>query len=162
MTPAHDTALDSLHATATGIFTGALKACNIATAFDRRMRFEGNKLQRLIPDGCGPADIDLAAYKRVFVIAIGKAAVPMLDILLDRMKRRKGLRGVCCGAHIPKKRNWRIRYFEGGHPLPNEDSFASARATLALLKKAKKDTLIFFLISGGGSAMFAHRSAYLA
>jgi hydroxypyruvate reductase len=55
---------------------------------------------------------------------------------------------------MPKTRNWRFRYFEGGHPLPNEDTFAAARATLALLKKAKKDTLIFFLISGGGSAMF--------
>lgn len=154
MTPTHDTALDTLHATATGIYTGALKACNISTAFDRRLRFEGNTLQRLMPDGCGPATIDLSAYKRVFVIALGKAAAPMLDTLLDRMKRRKGLRGVCCGVQIPKKRNWRIRYFEGGHPLPNEDSFAAARATLALLKKAKKDTVVFFLISGGGSAMF--------
>jgi glycerate 2-kinase len=154
MTPANDTALDSLHAKATGIFTGALKACNIATAFDRRLRFDGDTLQRLMPDGCGPATIELSSYKRIFVIALGKAAVPMLDTLLDRMKRRKGLRGVCCGAQIPKKRNWRIRYFEGGHPLPNEDSFASARATLALMKKARKDTLIFFLISGGGSAMF--------
>ena len=154
MTPTHDTALDTLHATATDIYTGALKACNISTAFDRRLRFEGDTLQRLMPDGCGPATIDLSTYKRVFVIALGKAAAPMLDTLLDRMKRRKGLRGVCCGVQIPKKRNWRIRYFEGGHPLPNEDSFAAARATLSLLKKAKKDTLIFFLISGGGSAMF--------
>ena len=55
---------------------------------------------------------------------------------------------------MPAKRNWRFRYFEGGHPLPNEDSFAAARAALALLRKASKDTLIFFLISGGGSAMF--------
>lgn len=154
MTPANDTALDNLHAVATGIYTGALKACNIATAFDRRLKFEGDTMHRLMSDGSGPASIDLSAYKRVFVIALGKAAVPMLDILLDRMKRRKGLRGVCCGVHIPKKRNWRIRYFEGGHPLPNEDSFAAARTSLALLKKAKKDTLIFFLISGGGSAMF--------
>lgn len=154
MTPANDTALDSLHAAATSIFTGALKAANISSAFDRRLRFEGNVLHRLEFDGSGPADIDLAAYKRIFVIAIGKAAIPMLDTLLDRMKRRKGLRGVCCSGQMPKRRNWRIRYFEGGHPLPNQDSFAAGRATLALLKKAKKDTLIFFLISGGGSAMF--------
>ena len=38
--------------------------------------------------------------------------------------------------------------------MPNEDSFAAARAALAMLRKANKDTLIFFLISGGGSAMF--------
>ena len=154
MTPASDTALDVLHATATAIFTGAIKACNIASAFDRRLRFEGNTLHRLLPDGSGPATIDLSAYKRIFVIALGKAAGPMLETLLDRMKRRKGLRGICCFHEIPKHRNWRFRYFEGGHPLPNEDSFAAARASLALLKKARKDTLIFFLISGGGSAMF--------
>lgn len=154
MTPANDIALDSMHATATNIFTGALKACNIASAFDRRLRFDGHMLERLQPDGCGPATIDLNAYKRIFVISIGKAAAPMLDTLLARMKRRKGLRGICCTYSMPKKRNWRIRYFEGGHPLPNEDTFAAARAALALLKKARKDTLVFFLISGGGSAMF--------
>ncbi len=154
MTPVSDTALDSLHAEATEIFTGALDACNIESAFDRRIRFEGNTLRRLLPDGSGPETINLSNYKRIFVIAIGKAAAPMLEVLLDRMKRRKGVRGICCTKYLPKERNWRIRYFEGGHPLPNEDSFAAARATLAMLKKAKKDTLVFFLISGGGSAMF--------
>jgi hydroxypyruvate reductase len=154
MTPVSDSTLDTLHETATEIFAGALEACNIASAFDRRLRFEGNLLHRLMPDGSGPATIDLSSYKRIFVIALGKAAGPMLDVLLARMKRRQGLRGVCCWNQVPKVRNWRFRYFEGGHPLPNEDTFASARAVLAMLRKAKKDTLIFFLISGGGSAMF--------
>ncbi len=154
MTPVTDTALDQLHAAATSIFTGALEASSIETAFDRRLRFEGNVLHRLLPDGSGPETINLSNYKRIFVIAIGKAAEPMLETLLDRMKRRKGLRGICCSTQIPKTRNWRIRYFLGGHPLPNEDSFESARAALALLKKARKDTLVFFLVSGGGSAMF--------
>ena len=154
MTPASDTALEILHQVALEIFTGALKACNIASAFDRRLRFEGNRLHRLVPDGVGPETIDLSAYKRIFAIAIGKAAGPMLETLLDRMKRRKGLRGICCSTQLPQTRNWRIRYFEGGHPLPNEDSFSAARAALALLKKAKKDTLVLFLISGGGSAIF--------
>lgn len=154
MTPVSDSVLDPLHATATEIFTGALAACDIPSAFDRRLRFEGGVLKRLLPDGTGPEDIHLTQYRRIFVIAIGKAAGPMLEVLLSRMKRRKGLRGICCSKFLPTKRNWRFRYFAGGHPLPNEDSFAAARATLALLKKAKKDTLIFFLISGGGSAMF--------
>lgn len=154
MTPVSDLALETLHATATGIFTGAIEACNIASAFDRRIRFEGNTLHRLLPDGSGPATINLSAYKRIFVVALGKAAVPMLDTLLRRMSRRKGLRGICCANQVPRNRNWRFRYFEGGHPLPNQDSFAAARAALAMLKKARKDTLIFFLISGGGSALF--------
>ncbi len=154
MTPVSEIALEKLHTSAVGLFTGALAACSIESAFDRRIRMEGNLLRRLIPDGGGAESIDLSAYKRIFVIAMGKAAVPMVDVLLDRMKRRQGLRGICCSNSAPAKRNWRFRYFQGGHPLPNEDSFAAARAALALLKKARKDTLVFFLISGGGSAMF--------
>jgi glycerate 2-kinase len=154
MTPVSEIALETLHTTATEIFTGAVAACNIASAFDRRLRFEGDTLHRLLPDGSGPATIKLNCYKRIFVIALGKAAGPMLETLLDRMPRRKGLRGICCASQLPKTRNWRFRYFEGGHPLPNSDSFAAARASLALLRKARKDTLVFFLISGGGSAMF--------
>jgi glycerate 2-kinase len=154
VTPVSDAALDSLHALATEIFTGALAACNIESAFDRRLRFEKNLVQRLIPDGSGPETINLSKFKRIFVIAIGKAAAPMLEVLMDRMKRRQGLRGICCSKYLPKRRNWRFRYFEGGHPTPNEESFEAAHATLAMLRKAKKDTLIIFLISGGGSAMF--------
>src|ERR1700723_325759 len=154
MTPVSDFALDTLHTTATEIFKSAVQACDVASAFDRRLRFEGDTLHRLVPDGSGPSQIKLSSYKRIFVVALGKAAEPMLETLLDRMKRRKGMRGICSSNQLPKKRNWRFRYFQGGHPLPNEDSFAAARATLALLRKAKKDTLIFFLISGGGSAMF--------
>jgi glycerate 2-kinase len=154
MTTVSGLSFDTLHATATEIFKGALAACNIESAFDRRLKFEGNVLRRLLPDGVGPETIDLSAYRRIFVVALGKAAEPMLDVLLQRMKRRKGLRGICCTNQQPRNRNWRIRYFEAGHPLPNEESFAAARATLALLKKARKDTLAIFLISGGGSAMF--------
>ena len=154
MTPVSDPVLDSLHATATEIFTGALQACNIASAFDRRIRFEGNMLHRLLPDGSGPDSIDLSHYKRIFVIAMGKAAGPLLDTLLSRLTRRQGLRGICCSNQLPKTRDWRFHYFEGGHPVPNEESFLAAKAALTLLKKARKDTLIFFLISGGGSTMF--------
>jgi glycerate 2-kinase len=146
--------LDSLHASASSIFFESIKACNIPTAFDRRLRFRGDTLERLIHEEGESEAIGLSDYRRIFVIAMGKAAGPMLEVLLDRMPRRKGLRGICCTKYLPSKRNWRFRYFEGGHPLPNEESFAAARATLALLRKAKKDTLIFFLISGGGSAMF--------
>ncbi len=154
MTPVSDLTLESLHSTATSIFTGALAGCNIETAFDRRIKVDGHVLRRLMADGSGPEQIDLNAFKRVYVIALGKAAGPMLDVLLSRIKRRKGMRGICCSNQLPSKRNLRFRYFEGGHPLPNVESFHAARAALALLKKARKDTIVFFLISGGGSALF--------
>ena len=154
MTPVSDIALEALHATATEIFTGALEACSIASAFDRRIRFEGNTMHRLMPDGSGPGPSISPATSASLWSRWARPRRPCWTHCSSRMKRRQGMRGICCSNQLPKSRNWRFRYFEGGHPLPNEDSFAAARATLALLKKARKDTLIFFLISGGGSAMF--------
>jgi hydroxypyruvate reductase len=47
---------------------------------------------------------------------------------------------------------WRI--FAGGHPLPNEESLAAARAAFNLLRRAEEErALVIFLISGGGSAL---------
>lgn len=154
MTMVGNSVFDSLHASANAIFNASIEACNIPVAFDRRFRFRSDALERLEPEEGEAATIPISSYRRIFVIAIGKAAGPMLEVLLSRMPRRKGLRGICCSKYLPSKRNWRFRYFEGGHPLPNEESFAAARAALGLLKKAKKDTLVLFLISGGGSAMF--------
>jgi hydroxypyruvate reductase len=145
---------ESLHTEAKEIFFGALKACDIASSLDRRIRFEGDLLHRLTVDGERSSTIDLSTFSEISVVALGKAAGPMLDALLDRMKRRTGLQGIYCSNQPPKSRDSRIQFFEGGHPVPNEDSFAAARAALTLLKTARKDTLIFFLISGGGSAMF--------
>ena len=145
---------EALHAEAKGIFFGALKACDIASSLDLRIQFDGDLLHRLAADGSRSSTIDLSRFEDIFVVALGKAAGPMLDALLSRMKRRTGLRGIYCSNQPPKERYRHFQFFECGHPVPNEDSFAAACAALTLLKTARKDTLIFFLISGGGSAMF--------
>jgi len=143
----------TLQDTALDIFTTALEECNIAAAFDRNLHFEENTLL-LHPAPPVEADaIDLSRYKKIFVIAFGKAALTMTDALLERLPQKLNIHGVCSGPSIPKEHTRQIRYFAGGHPLPNKESFAAAKATRKLLKSARKDTFIFFLISGGGSAM---------
>lgn len=145
--------LDKLHSDAQDIFRHALDACDIGRAFDRHLHFDGMTLVRHPSLALQPVSIPLDRYKKIIVIAFGKAGMTMLDALLERLPKKIPIRGVCSAPQMPKKRNWRIRYFTGGHPLPNEDSFAAAEAALKLLKKSRKDTFIFFLISGGGSAM---------
>ena len=54
MTPVAVNYLDQLHSAATQIFTGAIESCNIPDSFDRRIRIEGSRMIRLIPDGSGP------------------------------------------------------------------------------------------------------------
>jgi len=46
-----------------------------------------------------------------------------------------------------------MKYFVAGHPLPNAESWKAAEEILALLKKCDEKTLLFFLLSGGGSAL---------
>lgn len=147
------TSLDQLHSTSREIFDHAVRACDIAQAFDHHLHFEGKTLVRHPSPRLPSSSQSLEGFKSVFVIALGKASLAMLNALLDRLPEKMHVRGVCSAPEVPKKRNWRIRYFAGGHPLPNEHSFAAARAALSLLKRAKKSTFIFFLISGGGSAM---------
>jgi glycerate 2-kinase len=147
------TSLDTLHTDAAAIFDHALKACDIPQAFDRHLRFEGKTLIRQSSPLLKPVSIPLDPYKRIVVISFGKAGLTMLNALLERLPAKIPFRGVCSAPQMPKKRSWRIRYFEGGHPLPNEDSLAAAREALRLLKRARKNTFVFFLISGGGSAM---------
>ena len=48
----------------------------------------------------------------------------------------------------------RVLVSSGGHPLPNEESLAAARAAFELLDRANaEEAVVIFLISGGGSAM---------
>src|SRR2546428_6654528 len=46
-----------------------------------------------------------------------------------------------------------MKYFVAGHQLPNAESLKAAEEILALLKKCDEKTLVFFLLSGGGSAL---------
>jgi hydroxypyruvate reductase len=147
------TRLEEIHGIAREIFDRALAACDIPAAFDRHLHFEGKTLARHPSPRLPSITQPLEGFKEIYVIALGKAALSMLNALLDRLPAKIHLKGVCSAPDVPKKRNRHIRYFAGGHPLPNEDSFAAARAVLALLKHAKKNTFVFFLISGGGSAM---------
>lgn len=97
--------------------------------------------------------IDLSTYAEVLVIGFGKASLKMSlsleEILGDRLSR--GL--VATNAVQPRVRSRRIEIIEGGHPQPDTGSLLAATRAMDLLSNAHEKTLIFFLVSGGGSAM---------
>ena len=103
--------------------------------------------------GCEAISIPLQQYDRIYAVALGKAALPMLETLRSRLPFEFA-GGVCCAPLLPAERIPGIDYYAGGHPLPNQDSFASAAAALRLLHATSARDFVFFLISGGGSAMF--------
>ncbi len=120
-------------------FTTRCTASSIPAAFDRKVH--------LAPRW------SWSSTSSIYAVAVGKAALPMLETLRSRLPYALA-GGICCAPVLPAKRIRGVEYYTGGHPLPNEDSFASARAALGLLQRATARDLVFFLISGGGSAMF--------
>jgi hydroxypyruvate reductase len=148
----------SLHQQARAIFAHALDACRIERAFQNRVRFEGTTLllehSREIDPPTPLTRFDLGGYLEILIIALGKAAVPMTQSLLEILPRNLRVRGICSAPAKPAQRDWRIRYYAGGHPLPNRDSFRAAQHGLRLLRRASDRTFILYLISGGGSTLF--------
>jgi hydroxypyruvate reductase len=148
----------SLHDDARAIFAHALEACRIERAFGERVRCEGATLvvehSPLIQPPVPATRIDLSSYRKTLIIALGKAAVPMTESLLGILPRKLRVRGICSAPAKPARRDWRIRYYAGGHPLPNQDSFRAARSALRLLRRASDNAFVIYLISGGGSTLF--------
>jgi hydroxypyruvate reductase len=148
---------------ARALFAQALDECSIERAFERKLRVVADAAgTRLLVEG-GDA-IALDHLKRVRVVSAGKAAAAMLDALLSRLPLAPScdLQGVLIAAERPANLPATIQFFPGGHPVPNEASFAGARAALAMLHAlgdasaqsiSANDTLCIFLLSGGASAM---------
>jgi hydroxypyruvate reductase len=128
------------------LFEQALDECSIERAFERKLR--------VVVDAAA-----LDRLRRVRVVSAGKAAAAMLNALLARLRLPNSceLQGVLIAAERPANLPITIQFFPGGHPVPNEASFAGARAALSLLHApgatAPGATLCIFLISGGASAM---------
>ncbi|HEX6772849.1 MAG TPA: DUF4147 domain-containing protein [Acidobacteriaceae bacterium] len=153
----HPEPLRSLRKDAGAIFAHTLEACGVDRAFRERLRVEDSTIvvehpfspERSRP----PLQIDLRPFRKILIVSFGKAAVPMMESLLAILPRKPRIHGVCSAPAKPAKRDWRIRYYAGGHPVPNRDSLRAARRALRMLRRASKTTLVLYLISGGGSAL---------
>jgi len=113
----------------------------------RKLRREGTRLL------CGDTMVDLRVFSRVRVVAIGKAAHAMVDGLAEILPADAHFDGIVSAPTAAKQALRNMKYFLGGHPVPNEESWKAAEVILALLKNYDERTLVFFLLSGGGSAL---------
>jgi hydroxypyruvate reductase len=129
------------------IFHETLAAIDIPLTIQRQLVREGSLLQ------CGKETIDLSQFERVRVVAIGKAAHAMLDGLKAWLPRDFPFAGIASAPVSPANAHPAIQYFVGGHPIPNQDSWNAAKAILEMLTACDSKTLVFFLLSGGGSAL---------
>ncbi len=147
-------ALEELHTAAHSIFAQALAGTGIELVFDQHLHFKDSELVLRPLGNSEPVRIHLSEFADLRVVALGKAAAPMLGILLDRLPKSFKVRGLCCAPSEPAERAPDFRYYAAGHPLPNSDSFKAAQAALQLMHETTGESFVFFLISGGGSTLF--------
>jgi hydroxypyruvate reductase len=88
------------------------------------------------------------------VVSIGKGAHSMVEALAGLVTEKMG--GIVVGTTEPETQVRGFRYFKGGHPLPNAESLVAGRAILRYLRNQPEDSLVLFLLSGGGSAAVDH------
>jgi glycerate 2-kinase len=129
------------------IFQETISAIDIPEAMQRKLRREGMIL--CLPD----AEVDLRAFERVRVVAIGKAAHAMVEGLAGLLAGGFSFEGIVAAPTAPAPAVVGMKYFLGGHPTPDEQSWKAAEAILGLLKECDEKTIVFFLLSGGGSAL---------
>ena len=129
------------------IFRGTLAAIDIPAAIEKKLARSGASIR------VHNEAIDLTAFDKFVAIAFGKASVAMAEGLARVLERDFPLDGILVSPSAPRRElpGWRV--FVGGHPVPNAESFAAGRAILDRLARCDERTLIFFLISGGGSAL---------
>ena len=137
------------------IYLATMAEIDVPRAFEKKVERQGGTLRF----GC--ESVDLAAFRQVWVVSFGKAAWATYHALLAALgEKYKPSRGVVVSnvpAPVPPKAGQRVpeglQAFHAGHPIPSEQSLAAAEAILELLRGADERTLVFFLISGGGSAL---------
>lgn len=135
-----------MRALAREIFQHALEVADIRNAFERQVSCDRGVLR------VGEDLYDLARYRRVFVISIGKAAQTMAECLIQRTGTGV-LEGIVVAPVEVAPQLPGFRYFKGGHPLPDEESLRAGRAVLHALKSMNEHSLVIHMISGGASAM---------
>jgi hydroxypyruvate reductase len=134
----------AMRSAAREIFLHALAESSVEKAFTRHLSYDRGVL-RICEDL-----YDLKSYSRVFVVSFGKAGHRMAAILSRLVGTT--VEGIIADPAPHAYQLNGYRYFAGGHPQPNAESFRAADAILKSLAALNSQSLALFMVSGGGSA----------
>jgi glycerate-2-kinase len=138
--------MSDLQKAARAIFFETLRSVDLPTLIHRRIRRDGPLLW--VDD----RRYDFGRFTEVVLIGIGKASLPMgyaMETLLGA-ELTQGLLVSNRRDSLPLKSEVII----AGHPLPNANSLRAGKRAIEILSNCHRDSLVIFLISGGGSALF--------
>lgn len=113
-------------------------------------------LRAALPDTAVKRALEHADFGtgRLVLVAVGKAAWQMAKAASDSLGSRIA-DGVVITKYDHSKGDLpRLRIFEAGHPVPDENSFLATQAAIDAVQELTEEDTVLFLISGGGSALF--------
>ncbi|HEV2521579.1 MAG TPA: DUF4147 domain-containing protein [Candidatus Acidoferrales bacterium] len=139
--------IPSLKQTAVQIFRETLASIDIPAVMRRKLSRTGSRI--CVNDG----SFNLAVYERIIAVAMGKASVAMARGLKGILSPEFRTEGIVVSPSKAIDVPDGFRGMVAGHPIPDAGSFEAGRAILDLLAAANERTLVFFLLSGGGSAL---------
>jgi glycerate 2-kinase len=100
---------------------------------------------------------ELQIYKRVFIISIGKAAIPMAIAVNEILGEKVTAGSVITtdGYPVPESisTDAKVKIFRASHPIPDMRNLDAGGELFSLIKDIGVEDLVIFLLSGGGSAL---------
>jgi hydroxypyruvate reductase len=131
------------------ILAAALQAVDPAQAVQRSLTRRGDSLF------AGGRDYDLTRFRKVRIVAVGKASAPMALAAAELLEPffSDGIIITKQGYLMDQQSLDKFECLHASHPIPDEHSVHSARQIASRLAVSEADDLIVVLISGGGSAL---------
>ena len=120
------------------------------------MKIIEESLKRVMPDEAVAEALKSRSFSsgRLYLVAAGKAAWQMAATASDILGERL-FQGVCVTKYEHVKGEIpRVKCFEAGHPVPDDNSFKGTQAALDMVADLSAEDTVLFLLSGGGSALF--------
>ena len=113
-------------------------------------------IQKVLPDEAVRQALNDKKFNigDLYVVAAGKAAWEMANTAASVLQDAITAGVVCTKYSHVKGEIPGMICFEGGHPVPDSNSFRGTQAALDLVSGLKKEDTVLFLLSGGGSALF--------
>ena len=127
------------------IFLEALRAIEPESLILNKLRLDGETLR------VGSEQFLLDGFTEVVLIGMGKASLRM-GCAVEKLLGQRVKRGILVTdrySRVPV----RSEVVVGGHPLPSANSLIAGERIVDLARSCGDDTLLIFLISGGGSAL---------
>lgn len=94
--------------------------------------------------------------KKIYVIAFGKMASVMIGSIAKILNKKKHISYLQISNTLNYKVLKKVKSFKSQHPVPGNLSLNATRKLIDHLKKTEMNSIIIFLISGGGSSMITY------